>query len=255
MLLLACAWAWRPLGGGDDFWAHAAIGRYSWENGVPTRTLWLWSADVPYIAHAYATGIWFYALLQVGGLKFGPYFALGFNCLMCALPFALLWRFGRKLGAQSLWLAPILAGAIWVSAPRFQTRPELFTALFLTLLYLILERLFSPQNRRDAESSGRRERSYSNLSQKISAPLRFCGEHKALLFLIPLFTIWPHFHGAVLFGLLVLWITVLADFAQFRRKAWPLFLIALVSTFVLFAFSPYGFGYARNWNATGSDTF
>src|SRR5947207_1388437 len=46
--------AWCPLPGSDDFWAHAAVGRWIWQNGqVPDHSLFLWTASEPWVAHSW----------------------------------------------------------------------------------------------------------------------------------------------------------------------------------------------------------
>src|SRR5262249_39571733 len=88
LVLLGAAYAWRPLRPGDDFWSHAAVGRWIWQHGqVPHQTLLLWTPAQPWIAHSWLSELTFFGLLAAGGPRGGPYLALAFTALMAALPF------------------------------------------------------------------------------------------------------------------------------------------------------------------------
>src|SRR5688572_28751949 len=66
LLLLAAARAFHPLSGEIDTWAHAAIGRWIWQNGqVPQQTLIIWVADpIPWVAHSWLSQLLFYGAIQ-----------------------------------------------------------------------------------------------------------------------------------------------------------------------------------------------
>ena len=65
---LIAAWTWRPLSGGEDFWAHIAVGRWVWQHqDAPRETLWLWSAPPqPWIAHSWLSELFLYGLMSLG---------------------------------------------------------------------------------------------------------------------------------------------------------------------------------------------
>ena len=67
-MLLFPAIAWRPLRGADDFWVHAAIGRWIWQHGqIPHETLFVWGAKpIPWIYHSWLSQLGFYGLLSAG---------------------------------------------------------------------------------------------------------------------------------------------------------------------------------------------
>ncbi|PQV65053.1 hypothetical protein B1R32_10260 [Abditibacterium utsteinense] len=227
LMLIVVGFAWRPLTGGDDFWAHASIGRWILENGrIPRETLFLWSEKIPWIAHAWGTGIIFALLMRIGGENVGPYLAQIFNALLCLFPFALIWRFYRQNNRFSSWMAPVFVLGIWVSAARFHPRPELYTAVFLTFLLLFL-------------TSWPRQKSVPKAS---------------IAGILLMFVVWPNLHGAVAIGLVLLWVAALAELIQSRGDN-RLLLLAAVCTLLIFVCNPRGFDYYRVIMPIASKTF
>lgn len=217
ILILCAAYAWRPLGGGYDFWAHAAVGRWSWNHAeVPTRSLFLWSADEPWVAHSWLSQLFFYGLmapfenLSFRGHRVGPYVVEVFTLVMSMLPFALLWKLWRRQATSSIWKPLLFALALWCSAPRFQPRQELFTALFLVVLmaYLI------------AWSQGRMGNSQTLArSPDLLDP--------ASLGVVLMFVLWANLHALFALGLLLLGITAVCDMIQDRFDARSRLLLAV----------------------------
>ncbi len=233
-MLIVLGFAWRPLSGGDDFWAHASIGRWILENGrIPRETLFLWSEKIPWIAHAWGTGIIFALLMRIGGESGGPFLAQALNALFCAAPFALLWRFYRRNARFSSWMAPLFVLAIWVSAARFHPRPELFTALFLTLLLLFLQ------------AWPRSEKAW---------PQREAAPRTQIAGVLLMFAVWPNLHGAVAMGLVILWASALAELIQSRGDK-RLLALAAICTLLMFVCNPRGFEYIRVIVPIASKTF
>ena len=168
LLLLCVGYAFRVMGPGYDFWAHAAIGRWVWNHkAFPEYSLFLWSVDrFPWVAHSWLSQLFFYGLIQAGGgwtphgrtsSGNGPIVVMAFTTLVACAVWALLWRlwnrnswsFGRRDENGRAQYVPvsfvtplIFAMAIWASAPRYLPRQETLTALFMTLLltYLIERR-------------------------------------------------------------------------------------------------------------------
>ena len=228
LLLVVAGFAWSPLSGGDDFWAHASIGRWILDNGrFPTETLFLWSEKQPWIAHAWGTGVFFTALMRWGGESGGPFLALGFNVLMCAAPFALLWNYWRRNMPYSSVMPILFIAAIWAGAARYYARPELFTALFLTLLLLFL----------------------------ISWPMQKGASKAQIIGVLAMFVIWPNLHGAVAVGLVLLWISALCELWQSRNGDFRLLLLAAMCTLLVFVCNPRGFDYYRVLIPIASQTF
>jgi hypothetical protein len=91
LFLLVVRLTWRPYLPFDDFWAHAAVGRWIWQHGqAPTHTLFLWSARQPWIAHSWLSELLFYGILTVGGESPKFYLLHAFTCLLVFLPVVLL---------------------------------------------------------------------------------------------------------------------------------------------------------------------
>ena len=221
LLLTMCAvCAVRTLGGGEDFWAHAALGRWVLEHHqVPKRTLFLWSADIPWVFHSWLSGVLFALIL--GSL--GTSGAITLNILMSAAPFAVLynwWRVHRDVSSVGVIL---FAVAIYLAAARFRLRTEMFTMFFLSIVATWL--LWENKKR---------------------------WHYVAIA---AIFAIWPNLHGAVLMGLVILWSGTFAELAQFRRAALPLLPLALVCTLCVFLFNPWGFGYAKTWGGLDTPLF
>jgi hypothetical protein len=222
LLLAFCfATAWMPLGGGDDFWAHAAIGRWIAQNGrVPQETLFLWGDRQPWVAHSWASQLWFYTILNAFGERGGALAALLFAGAMGALTIAVIWRAWGRLGRVTS-LTPILfALAIWCGATRAKPRPELFTGLFFAILLAFL----LEQTRRENE--------------KIS--------WRAYVGIPAMFALWANFHGAVAAGLLLLFLTTFFESVQRsvedkRLKISPLALL-LCACALAICLNPYGLG-------------
>jgi hypothetical protein len=107
------------------FLAHAAVGRWIWENrSVPQQTLWLWSAppqkwDCPFLA----LGAFFLCANECWRRGVGTLYYLRF----VALPFAWLWKLWVARGGSRILGTLVFAFAISCAAVRFQPRPELFS--------------------------------------------------------------------------------------------------------------------------------
>lgn len=231
LLLLFCVCcAWRPLQGYDDFWAHAAVGRWIWEHQqAPFQTLNLWSAQSPWIAHSWLSQSVFYALMKIGGNN-GPTLVLLWTVFFSALPFALIWRAWLRREDVPALLPLLFLTAIYCARGRFHPRPELFTALFFTLLLLALSKWHTPRADDD-----------ENLAKQGR------GNASKAIFLFALFALWANFHGAVALGLLILACTLFCDLLQngFDLRARVLAVVALGCVAAVFI-NPYG---ALLWQA------
>jgi hypothetical protein len=220
LALNVVAFSWNPLKGGDDFWGHAAIGQWALENqSVPRRSLFLWTADIPWVYHAYGSGVVFAALLNLGG----PVLALLFNAFASLLPFALVWFWWRKNRPFASVFALFLVVAIWVSCARWHLRPEIFTANFLVFLFLF----FMGSQR----------------------PLWLCG------LVVAMFALWPNMHGGSLMGIAVVWGTAIAELIDDRKNGLKTLALAVISTLAVFAGSAYHFGYVDAWKSFGTELF
>lgn len=222
---------WRPVLGRYDFWAHAAIGRWVCENGrAPDRSLFLWSADEPWVYHSWLSQVTFYGLTRVGGPESLPTVVLAFTALVALVPFALAWGMWAVRARPTCLMAIPFALALEVAAPRLQTRPELFTAAFLTALLAWLAT-------RRTEPAARLPR------VQIAVAL-------------VLFVLWANFHGAVVLGVLVLALTAACDFIQNRRDGcWKAPAALAVLAPVAVCANPYGPEYWTALIPVGSDRF
>lgn len=229
LLCFIAAATWRPLTGAEDFWAHAAIGRWIWENQtIPHRTLWLWSTPgVEWIAHSWLSQLVYFGVMRIGG----AHLVLAFTVVFAALPFVWFWKLWARRGKLNA-LAPVFfAFAIWCASIRFQARPELFTALFLSVLLLFFCEMPRAFSRRNA------------------------------VLLIAMFALWANFHGAVALGILVLWISIICEIAQrkfdkqnSRQSAWKLVGLGAACSLAIFC-NPYGAHYVEALRPVGGAMF
>jgi hypothetical protein len=224
LLIFLFAATWRPLTGAEDFWAHAAIGRWIWENQtVPHRTLWLWSTPgVDWVAHSWLSQLVYFGVMRLGG----AYGVLMFTIVFAALPLVWFWKMWARRGKINA-LAPIFfVLAVWCASIRFQARPELFTAIFLSVLLIFFSESPRAFSRRNA------------------------------IFLVAMFALWANFHGAVALGILVLWLSIVCEIAQqkftrsdfqsdFQKPPWKWIVLGMACSLAIF-FNPYG---ARYWEA------
>jgi hypothetical protein len=231
--LLCLAYCWRPLSGADDVWAHAAVGRWIAQHGsVPHETLFLWgSAPIRWVYHSWLSQLTFYALMARG-----PLLILLLTSALVILTFALLWsRTLRTNGSTHapLWMPPVFALAIFCSSLRFHPRPELFTALFLVVLLLMLGK-----------------------EEKIQTSLAF-----TFLAAVLLFGIWANFHGAVAIGVALAWCAALGDAIQdiiqskaFSGRALRSLKIALAAALAIWI-TPFGWEYWQALRPVGGVMF
>jgi len=230
-MLMVSVIAWRPLGGRDDFWVHAAIGRWIMQHGhVPGESLYLWGAKpIPWIYHSWLSQVSFYSLLVAGPGPLKPYLVLAFTVVMCALPFALLWYLWSRNAKPNI-LTPILFGmAILCSASRFHPRPELFSSLFLAYLLVVL-----------CNWPDDRHKSAAFSQEYLLRP----GEGFRIGLLAIMFMLWANYHGAVAIGLVILALTVVADLLQERFSGRSRLLAAVgIMCLAAVCFNPYGVQY------------
>jgi hypothetical protein len=234
VVLLCVGLSARPVTPAVDTWAHAAVGKWIWDNGrVPDRTLYLWSADQPWVAHSWLAQLAFYGLVSAGGDEpDGPLRLV--TMAACALTFGLIWRMWARHAPTAVWAALVFAFVIQYAAPRFRPRPELFTALGVTVLLLYLH-------------------------HRTAAP-PVAGWRKRELVggaaLAAMFVVWTNAHGGVAVGLALLATTAACDLAQdrFDRRSRALALLA-VGCAAATLLNPYGLAYWNVLRTTGGYTF
>jgi hypothetical protein len=236
LLVLCVAYAWRPIEGGFDFWAHAAVGKWIWTHEQPPRVgLFLWSEpNTPWVAHSWLSELLFFTVFSYGGARL----VVILTALMAALTFFLLWRVWRQQAPMGFWVPLVFALAIWVSAPRFNPRPELFSALFLVLLVAFL---IAWQNGRFDDW----------LQHKGIMDVAIVG-----LPVITLFFLWTNMHAMVVVGLMVLGAAIIGNGGQAmfgsdrfdsvaRHRAMSLLVVGVLCALATLL-NPYGLAY---WQA------
>jgi hypothetical protein len=229
VLALAAVLAGPPVPPTADVWAHAAVGRWTWEHGeVPRHTLFLWSASVPWVAHSWLSGLLFFGLLSAGGAGLVRVVA----AVTVAATFALPWRLWARRAAVTAWTAFLFSLGLWAASDRFQPRAELFTALFCTVLLLYLLR------RTDAPP--------------VPARRAWLGAAGVAV----LFVVWTNAHGAVAVGLALLATTAVCDLLQdrFDRRSRALALLTLACAAATLV-NPYGPGYWQALRPVGGTMF
>lgn len=215
LIVLCAALTWRPLQGVEDFWAHAAVGRWIAQNhSIPQQTLWLWStAPQRWIAHSWLSEVFLYTLMKIGGVGFVLFITIAF----VAIPFGMLWRLWVARGGSTLIGVLLFAFAINCTAVRFQPRPELFSYFFLTILLLFL------------------------IAERQGETRRWTYEY---FLMAAMFGMWANMHGGVALGLAVLFLTAVCEAVESRKLPRSLWLLVLGALAI--NINPYGIEY---WNA------
>jgi hypothetical protein len=232
LAVLCFVFTWQPLLGVDDFWAHAAIGRWIGEHSeVPHQTLFVWGpgTPIPWVYHSWLSQFVFFKTLHWGGPHFGPVYALLLTYLVATAVMVWLWLLWAKRSRVTALMPFLFVIALWCSSPRLHPRPELFSGLFLcalmTFLLVWTER-----------------RSENKLPSHLM--LRVLG-------LAALFALWANFHGGVVSGLVFIALTIIGEAVQDsldKRALRPTLLLCgiLLVCIAAINFNPYGFAY---WSA------
>jgi hypothetical protein len=200
---------------------------------VPRQTLFLWSESSPWVAHSWLSELLFYGLMRAGEIVRpggGPYVVVALTALVVTATFLLLWRLWLRHATPNIFAALLFGLALWCSAPRFQPRQEIFSALFIVIL---LAYLIAWSEERIA-------------SWEVQA--RDPDRLDALSFaLVPLFLLWVNLHALVAVGLVILITTVACDALQDRIDS-RVRLLGVVATLCAIAtcINPYGLDY---WSA------
>jgi hypothetical protein len=227
---------WRPVLGRYDVWAHAAVGRWMCEHGrAPDRSLFLWTADEPWVYHSWLSQVIFYGLARAGGPEARAAVFLAFVAVVGLAPFALAWGVWWTRARPTCWTALPFVVALDGTAGRLEARPELFTAAFLTALLVFFA--LRPGTRPAGDRPG---------------PRRWVVPAVVLA----LFALWANFHGAVVIGVQVLAVTAVCDFLQNRRDVrWKLPAALALLAPAAVCLNPYGPAYWLALVPVGSDRF
>ena len=233
-MLLCFAFSWQPLHGMDDFWAHAAIGRWMVEHGrLPEGTLFLWGpgTPIPWIYHSWLSQLIFFKCLDGVDLQTGAARALILTFSVSLTVLIWLWLIWVRRARITVLTPFLFVIMLWCFSPRIHARPELFSSLFLLVLMTFL---LVWTERRDVS-----EISPNGLPDRL--PLRVAG-----LFL--LFVVWANFHGGVATGLIFIALTIagegVQDFIE-KRSLRPTFILCGILLLCALAINinPYGTHY------------
>jgi hypothetical protein len=236
-LILVVLWCavqtWRPLYGYQDFWAHAAVGRWTCEHrAVPDHTLYLWTASQPWVYHHWLSEVVLYGLTRLGEGDALAYVVNGFVLVLVVVPFLLAWDLWARRGRITAWVLLPFVWGVEAAAPRFQARPELFTMLFLALLFRFLA----------AWSAG-------------PAGVVSRADRLRAAAVVLMFAVWANCHGMVAVGLFLLGVSAACDLAQDRlgHRARVLALLVPLAALAMLA-TPYGLTYWRAYLPVGGET-
>lgn len=229
---LCFIFAWQPLRGIDDFWAHAAIGRWIAQNGrVPDETLFLWGpgTPIPWVYHSWLSQFVFFKLLDWGGLEGGASAALLLTYFVALASLLWLWITWARRSPITALTPFLFAIALWCSSARFHPRPELFSGFFLVVLLTFL-------------LVWTERRTLDTLPNRL--PLRLAG-------LFALFVLWTNLHGGVATGLVFIGLTIVGEAVQDyvdKRSFKPTLILCGVLLLCALAINvnPYGVHY---WSA------
>ena len=234
--VLCFVFSWQPLHGADDFWAHAAIGRWMAQHGrVPDQTLFLWGPGTPisWVYHSWLSQLLFFKCLDGVPLETGAARALLLTVALALVILLWMWLVWVRRARVSVLTPFLFAMMLWCFSPRIHPRPELFGSLFLIILMTFL---LVWTERRDATNSSQ------ELPDHLS--LRLTG-----LFL--LFVVWANFHGGVATGLVFIGLTIIGEGLQDlweKRSLRPTLILCGVLLLCALAINinPYGIEY---WSA------
>lgn len=127
----------RPLGESDAFY-HLKTGQIIWETrSIPQADIFSYTAEGrKWVPHEWLAQVVFYLIYLAGGY-WGLIF---FIAVLAALTHWLIFYIAVRRGAD-VWLSLVpLSAAAWLAGPYWQPRPQIFSYIFLTLLFLFLSR-------------------------------------------------------------------------------------------------------------------
>ncbi len=162
----------------SDIGRHLANGRAVFSNpGLLFSNFYSYTyPDYPFVNHHWLAGVIYYAIFLIGGFK-----ALTlFNAVLAVLTFWLAFRLAKK--SAGFWLPAFLSlPVILILSERVEVRPEIFSYLFLFIVWSILERV------------------------------RCGGRHRLLWLVLPLLALWANIHIYFFCGLALLAIYAFAE--------------------------------------------
>jgi hypothetical protein len=167
----AFLFASRPLGDAD-FWFHLKTGQYVFNTGsIPRTELFSFTYHgIPWVAHGWLSGVLFYAVYSVAGLKT----LIFIFALLTAIAF---WIAFKRTNSHPFFAGVAVLIGVWTALPNIGVRPRVFTILLSSIFLALLGRF----------AAGVKERWIWSL--------------------IPLMTLWANLHGGFFIGLALIGIT------------------------------------------------
>lgn len=171
VFVFAFLFASRPLSDGD-FWFHLKTGQYIFAtHTIPRTELFSFTfPGIPWIAHGWLSGVFFYTVYSVAGLK--PLIFV--FALLAAIAF---WIAFKRANSHPLFAGVAVLIGVWTAMPNLGVRPRVFTILFTSIYLALLGRF----------ARGIRER--------------------WLWLLVPLLALWANLHGGFFIGLALIALT------------------------------------------------
>ena len=204
----------RPINDAD-FWFHLKTGQYMFStHSIPRTELFSFTyRGVPWVAHGWLSGVFFYAVWET----VGPKLLILIFALLAALAF---WIAFKRANSHPLFAALAVLIGIWTAMPNLGVRPRVFSILFVSIFLAVLDRF-----------------------------ARGIKEHWVWL-LVPIMVLWANLHGGFLLGLALIALTavgmvfdwcvgVLDEPELFRPRLQKLFLV-FVSCGLAALVNPYG---------------
>jgi hypothetical protein len=171
IFVYAFLFASRPISD-EDFWFHLKTGQYIFATGsIPRTELFSFTfPGIPWVAHGWLSGVMFYAVYSVAGLK--PLIFI--FALLTAIAF---WIAFKRANSHPFFAGLALLLAVWTALPNLGVRPRVFTILLASIYLALLGRF----------ARGVKER--------------------AIWLLVPLLALWANLHGGFFIGLALIALT------------------------------------------------
>lgn len=162
-----------------DLGRHLENGKIVWSNtGVLFENLYSYTEpSIQFINHHWLAGVIFYLVYLIGGFKLLSIF----NILLISLAFILAFYLAKKKAGFYI-SAFVSIPVIFLLSERVEVRPETFSYLFIILVWYVVDRIETKNNKR------------------------------LLIWLIPLFFLWANTHIYFFIGLILYAIKIAADF-------------------------------------------
>ena len=221
----------------DDFFHYLRTGQYILETKtIPKEDIFSHTAfGRPWVNHGWLSGVTFYSLYNLAGLKL----LILFKAFIASLSFFILFRIMRQKKVNIYLALGIILLAAFVVYPRLRLRPLIFSFLFLSLFYYILH--------------------------------SFQYRKRNLLFFLPLLMIpWANLHAGFLAGFIILLIFCFAEsiklgVKKYSNRDWgsilsgkELRLLFIVTLLVILASLVNAYGYqalSYSFQLTGKKIF